>query len=349
MQSPRLSKAWLFSVAAAALVLRAAIRRARAADLRGQVVLITGGSRGLGLALARAFAAEGCRLALCARHARDLQQAADDLRARGADVFTRVCDVSDRKQVNALVDAVRERFGRVDVLVNNAGIIHVGPHDAMSLDDYGQAMDVMFWGAVYPTLAVLPDMEARGQGRIVTITSIGGKIGVPHLLPYTCAKFAAVGFSEGLRAELSGRGISVVTIAPGLMRTGSYLNAVFKGREDREPLWFSLGATLPGASISARRAARQIVRAVKLGEAERILTLPANVAALVHGMFPGLTADVLGIVNRWILPGRRAGATARRGADAASLRSPVMQAMTVLGRRAARRLQWGETAGSPGQ
>jgi NAD(P)-dependent dehydrogenase (short-subunit alcohol dehydrogenase family) len=307
-------------------------------DLNGQVALITGGGRGLGLLLARAFAVEGCRIAICSRDAGELAQGKRDLEQRGATVATVVCDITDRAQVNSLVGEVTRRFGAVDILVNNAGVIQVGPMSTMTLEDYEEAMDIMFWGALYPTLAVLPQMRERGAGRIVNITSIGGKISVPHLLPYSCAKFAAVGLSEGLRAELVRDGISVTTIVPGLMRTGSHENASFKGRSRAEYAWFSLGASLPIVSMDAERAAAQIVEAAKEGSAERILSLPATVAARVHGLFPGLTSDLLGVVNR-ILPRDDGGSTGRvqgRQAQAAS-HSAVLDALTSFGRSAARR------------
>jgi NAD(P)-dependent dehydrogenase (short-subunit alcohol dehydrogenase family) len=103
---------------------------------------------------------------------------------------------------------------RIDLLVNNAGEIQAGPLESMALEDFERALRIMFWGTVYPTWTVLPQMRERQSGRIVNITSIGAKVAVPHLLPYTCAKFAMIGFSEGLRAELAGKGIQVVTIAP---------------------------------------------------------------------------------------------------------------------------------------
>jgi NAD(P)-dependent dehydrogenase (short-subunit alcohol dehydrogenase family) len=303
-------------------------------NLRGQVVLITGGSRGLGLAMAREFAREGCRLMLCARDAAELDRAAADLGSRGAEAHTFVCDVGDRSAVARLVEETVAHFGRLDILVNNAGVIQVAPITAMTVEDFEQAMDVMFWGMVYATLASLPHL---GQGsRIVNITSIGGKIAVPHLVPYCCAKFAAVAFSEGIRAELAEKGIQVTTIAPGLMRTGSYLNAEFKGEADREAAWFSLAATLPLVSIDADRAARQVVAAAKSGRAERILTTQANLAARFHGLFPGLTTEILALVNR-LLPHSGDQDRRARGADTSALRNPLISALTILGRVAAKR------------
>jgi len=300
-----------------ALAGREAWSRLHEADLSGQIVLITGGSRGLGLALARQFAAHGCRLALCARDPAELERARQDLTGQGADLLTVPCDVRDRADVGRLVADVTQHFGRIDVLVNNAGIIQVGPVANMSVEDFEAALQSDFWGTLYPTLAVLPQMRGRRGGRIVNITSIGGKVSVPHLLPYSCAKFAAVGLSEGLRAELARENISVTTIAPGLMRTGSFGQALFKGRHDQEYAWFSVGDNLPGLSLSAERAARQIVRAIRRGEAERILGLPAALASRFHGLFPGATADLSALVNRLLPPPDEDGGgyTVRTGAQ----------------------------------
>src|SRR5581483_543297 len=168
----------------------------------------------------------------------------------------------------------------VDILVNNASIIQVAPVEALGPREFQHAMAVNFWGVVHPTLAGLPRMRARRRGRIVTITSIGGKVAVPHLLPYGAAKFAAVGFSEGLRAELARDGISVTTIVPGLMRTGSDRFASFQGQAGKERRWFSGLARLPGLSMDARRAARQVVAAAKRRQAERVLGLPAKLLRL---------------------------------------------------------------------
>lgn len=310
--------------------------RNQAVEFQGRVALITGGSRGLGYLLAREFGREGCRVAICARDDAELREAALQLEQAGIEVFAITCDIADQSAVQRMIDAVTDYYGRIEILVNNAGIIEVGPLETMTAADFETAMGIMFWGVLYPTLAVIPQMKRRGAGWIVNITSIGGKISAPHLLPYNSAKFAAVGLSEGLHAELAKDGISVTTIAPGLMRTGSYLNAFFKGLREREYAWFSLAANLPFISMDAERAAAQIVRATRYGEAERILSFPAAAAVRFHGLFPGVTADILGLVNRLLPESSSRSIAPGRDVDQ-RIGSGLMQTLTAFGRSAARR------------
>jgi NAD(P)-dependent dehydrogenase (short-subunit alcohol dehydrogenase family) len=302
------------------------------------VALVTGGSRGLGLLIARELVDRGFRVAICARDGVELADAQSDLAGRGAEVLAVPCDVADRGQVDGMVRSVLDRFGSIDVLVNNAGIIEVAPLAAMTVEDFDNAHAVMFWGMVYPTLAVLPHLRDRGSGRIINITSIGGKISTPHLLPYNCAKFAAVGFSEGLRAELSGTGVTVTTVVPGLMRTGSHLRAYFKGERRKEFAWFALAASLPGLSMDAERAAQRVVDVGLTGRVELILTPAAKLAVRAHGA-----------VNRLLPKAGGADEPAVTGLVAsAELDSTLLNAATTLGRAAARRFhQLGSSTAEP--
>jgi NAD(P)-dependent dehydrogenase (short-subunit alcohol dehydrogenase family) len=226
--------------------------------------------------------------------------------------------VADREQVQQAVNEVLRQWGRIDILVNNAGVIQAGPMETMLIDDYAETLQVHFWGPLYAVQAVLPEMRRLRSGRIVNISSIGGKLSMPHLLPYCASKFALVGLSQGLRAELAQDGIVVTTVCPGLMRTGSPRNAYFKGRHRAEYAWFTISDSLPLASISAEKAARRIVEACRRGTAEVMLSAPARAAALFHGIFPGLTADLLGWVNR-LLPGPGGiGSHRARGRDSES-------------------------------
>jgi NAD(P)-dependent dehydrogenase (short-subunit alcohol dehydrogenase family) len=306
-------------------------------DLFGAVAIVTGGSRGLGFLIARELAREGCRLAICARDADELERARVDLERRGADVIAIRCDVADPVAAASLVAEAERRLGPLDILVNNASIIQVAPIDALGVKEFQQALAVNFWGTVHPTLAALPGMRERRRGRIVNIASIGGKVSVPHLLPYGAAKFAVVGFSEGLAAELAREGVQVTTVVPGLMRTGSYLHAEFEGQAPKEFTWFALGSTLPGISMDAERAARRVVRALKRRELEPTLSLPAQILARVHGLFPGAVIGALGLVNR-LLP--RAGAVGDHARGLELQRASgagVLHLATSLGRAAARR------------
>ena len=318
------------------IALREVIARLREEDLTGQVALVTGSSRGLGLALARHLADQGCRLILCARDEEELERARAEIAARGAEVLAIPADVGDRDDVARLIAKATEEFGGIDVLINNAGFIQVGPLQSATPADFQHALDTMFFGVLYPTLAVLPQMRARRSGHIVNITSIGGRISMPHLIPYNAAKFAAVGLSEGLRAELAADGIRVTTVLPGEMRTGSHLNAFFSGDQESEYRWFGFGASLPTIT-SAEKAARLIVRATKRGEAEQIFPASANVLVRLHGLFPGTTANLLRGVNRLLPSADSVTTDTARGAelDAPLRRSRLWRALTAKGRDAA--------------
>jgi NAD(P)-dependent dehydrogenase (short-subunit alcohol dehydrogenase family) len=214
-----------------------------------------------------------------------------------------ICDVGDRREVRETVGSIL-RHRRIDVLVNNAGIIQMGPVENMGLDDYEQTMRVHFWGPLYLMQEVLPHMQAAGEGRIVNIASIGGKVAVPHLLPYVASKFALVGLSEGMRAELLKDGIYVTTVSPGLMRTGSHLNALFKGQHRKEYALFALANASPLLSTASASAAQKIVEACRYGEAEITITPQAQFLRLTHGLFPSLVADLFGVLSR-LLPAPR--------------------------------------------
>lgn len=298
-------------------------RKKSSKKLRGKVVLITGASRGLGLALAEEFGRQGAKLAIAARDAAELERARALLVKRGAagkreDVFIYPCDLRQFEEAERFVEHAFSRFGSIDVLVNNAGIITVGPIENQSVEDFRDVMDTNFFAGLHCTFAALPKMLARGHGSVVNITSIGGKVAVPHMLPYTASKFAAVGFSEGLHAELRSKGIRVTTVCPGLMRTGSHLNASFGGDAAREYRWFSLSAGLPGVSTSARSAARKIVRATIAGKTEIAITPQAMLVTRFADVCPTATARAMEMVSR-SLPDPVPGSTAkRRGAEARS-------------------------------
>jgi short-subunit dehydrogenase len=311
------------------------LRSRRALDLHDKLVLITGGSRGLGLELAREFTRGGARVAICGRDFDTLQRAEEDLGRHGAIVRAYTCDVANANAVSEMVTRVERDLGTIHVLVNNAGVIQVGPTDVMTKEDYREAMDTHFWGPLHAIFAVLPAMKYRESGRIVNVSSIGGKLSVPHLVPYSASKFALVGLSEGLRSELRQYGIYVTTVCPGLMRTGSPRNATFKGENKKEYAWFSISDSLPLLAMDSERAARKIVDACIHGDSEVILTPQARLATAFHGVFPGLTSDILGLINRMLPAPGGIGERRARGRDSFSAVSP--SALTALTEQAARK------------
>jgi short-subunit dehydrogenase len=163
-------------------------------------------------------------------------------------------------------------------------------------------MGVHFWGPLHTTLAAVPAMRQRGGGRIVNVSSIGGKIGVPHLAPYCASKFALTGFSDSVRAELAKDNIYVTTVLPGLMRTGSPFNAWFKGRHRDEFTWFTISDSMPVASIDAGRAAVQLVDACRYGEGELVISWPAKFAIIANALMPEVVSAAMNLADAMVLP-----------------------------------------------
>ena len=319
-------------VTAAAFV---AARKSRY-QFRGRVVLITGGSRGLGLELARECVARGAAVALTARSSTELAAAVDHLSSLGGKVFTYPADLSQSNQVARAVEATVAHYGRIDVLVNNAGVVQVGPMADMTADDYEASLAVHFWAPYHATEAVVPVMRRQGGGRIVNVSSIGGKVAVPHMAPYSVGKFALVGYSDACRSELARDGIVVTTVCPGLMRTGSSEKAWVKGRHEAESTWFLIAASLPVLAIHSRRAARQILDACAAARASLILTPQARMTVVAQALAPESAAALRSLVAR-LLPGPAgpAGRIGRSGRDARPRTIPAW--LVRAGDRAARR------------
>ena len=276
-------------------------RRARRMDFSGRTVVISGGSRGLGLELARQLGREGAKLVLLARNQEELERARIELVEAGADVLTLPCDVGNHQQVEEAGTAILELRRTIDVLINVAGVIQVAPFENLEFKDFQESVDVHAWGPYHLMRAVAPQMQRRRIGRIVNVSSIGGLVAVPHLLAYTMGKFALTGLSDGFRAELAKDGVFVTTVAPGLMRTGSHVNAQFKGQYRKEYAWFAISGANPMLSTAAPAAAKRIVEACRYGEARVIINWPARLIHAANALFPGLTAVGTGMAAR-LLP-----------------------------------------------
>ncbi|HVJ93607.1 MAG TPA: SDR family NAD(P)-dependent oxidoreductase [Labilithrix sp.] len=276
-------------------------QRRRAVRLRGATAIVCGASRGLGRSIALELARRGVtKIGICSRREHDLDSVAAALVKEGVSVCAESCDLSKREDVDRFIGSACARLGPIDVLVTNASTISVGPSAILSKEDFDEAMASIFYTALNPTFAVLPNMRRRGSGTIAMVTSIGGRIGVPHLAPYCAAKFATMGLAESLRAELAADGVHVLTVVPGLMRTGSHVHAQFKGDCEREYAWFGASATAPLISIDADRAARRIVSAIARGDVEVTFTPEARVAPLVREIAPNLFAETMALVARFL-------------------------------------------------
>lgn len=296
--------------------------------LTGQTVVIVGASRGLGLDLARQLARVGCKLAICARDANEVERARCELASTGAAVFAKACDATQADQVDGFVQEALQRFGSLEMLITCAATIQVGPLETMNELDVEEALAQIFWSAYHPTIAVLPHMRARKAGRIVHVSSFGGKLGLPHMMPYCTAKFALTGFSASVRAEVAQDGISVTTITPGLLRTGAHLNAPFKGQRDKEFLWFSAGATLPWVSLPSATAARRILRAAARGDAESTLTPGIRLLTLANAFAPKLVSRLMSLQNRLLPSADNGSFESKRGMEvAAQSRSRLVRAI----------------------
>src|SRR5438067_303806 len=301
-------------------------------SLRDRVVLITGGSRGLGLVLARQICAVGGKVALIARDADELERAKADLARRGGAALTVQGDLLDTGQIQSAIRQIIDRFGKIDILINNAGIIEVGPLENMTRDDFERAMRLHFWAPFELIAQIVPEMRIWGGGRIVNISSIGGKVAVPHLASYSASKFALTGFSDAIRAELARDNIHVTTVAPGLMRTGSHVNAKFKGRHDDEFAWFAASAGAPLISMNADRAARKILAGCRRGQPSLTLTFAARKIILGNALFPNLTGYTMKFVN-WLLPGT-GDAQGNKSSAGSDLRRRTPEWLTRLADRA---------------
>ena len=216
--------------------------------LLDKVAIVTGASSGIGRATALALAKQGACVALVARRESALQELGEELMKLGRKVLVRQADVTKREQVEAMVQEVLRQWGRVDILIANAGEYIQGPIIDLDPADLQRSLDVNYFGGVYCIKAVLPRMLAQKTGHIVAVTSMDGKIGLPPDAPYVSAKFALTGFLEVLRQEVSDHGITVTNVLPGRVDTVMIKHLRFS--------WVS-------PKISPENVARSIIEAIR--------------------------------------------------------------------------------------
>ncbi len=291
------------SLAVATVALKTSFNSA--AFFRNRCGGITGGSRGVGFALAGQMVKVGAKVTLLARDREELNSAAEKLNGYAKHpVLTIECDVTHRGQLKSAFQRVLDHFGDIDTLINNAGSVVAGPFQSMTQADFETQMNLHFFAVLKAVQTVLPHFKARGEGRIVNISSIGGKIPVPHMSTYCASKFALTGFSQALSAELQASDIHVTTVCPGLMRTGSPIQGVFKGDVEKEYAWFALSDSMPGLSISATNAARQILDAVRMQRSQAVISWPAKMGVFAHTNFPEISQAFMALANRFLPQGQ---------------------------------------------
>ena len=291
------------ALAAGAIGLAIASRYRGRYDFENKVVIITGGSRGLGLVLARELASRGASLGLMARDAIELARAR---RTIDSDSLVQLlpADVTDPAQVEQAFSTMIRRFGRIDVVINNAGQVLSAPFDDTTREDFAAMLDVHFWGTLNVSRAALPHLARHGEGRIINICSIGGRVPVPHLSAYCASKYAQAGLSAVMAQELRSKGIRVTTVLPGLMRTGSHLQAWFKGERPTEFALFSLIGGAPMTSMSAERAAKLILAASARGQSDAVIPFTYRQISRIYSLVPNLSIAALAAVNA-AMPGPR--------------------------------------------
>jgi len=274
--------------------------------IQGTTVVITGATSGIGRETALAFANAGARVVAAGRREERLRELVATIEARGGQALAVKTDVADEAQVEALVASAIERFGRIDTLVNNAGVGIAASFADQSIEDFKRVMDINFWGAVYACKAVVPRMKAQaGGGVIINVSSIFGKRGMPFETAYCASKFALAGFSEALRVELMSEGIDVSTIFPGAVKTEIFESAANQTSID-------MTANFP--KFPAEQMARIIVRDAQFPQPEIVAALDAMAIDAVNKFVPGLMDLALG----WAVPFLE---SARRGARQAEPKS----------------------------
>lgn len=300
----------------------------KAAGAPEPVAVVAGGSRGLGLLIAERLIERDHRVVVLARDAAELDRAVARL---GPEASAQVADVTDREGLRRVVDRIEAELGPIEVSIHVAGIIQVGPAADATLEHFDAAIGTMLNGPINLAWAVLPGMRERRRGRVGTVASVGGVVAPPHLLPYATAKFGAVGFSDGLAGELAGTGVTATTIVPGLMRTGSHVQARFFGDAPREYAWFATAASLPLLSMDAARAATRIVDGVLAGRPWVSLTPLTWLATRLRGLAPATTTRLMKLVSL-LLPGATGSSEAVPGERArADLASPLVDTLTAAG------------------
>jgi short-subunit dehydrogenase len=265
-------------------------------------VFITGGSRGLGISLAWNLLNQGASVALVARDLIELENAKNILLRDypDADIFIAATDVTDKVQLQKTFERACNHFGNIHLLINNAGAITVAPFEAMEIEDFEAQMKIHLYAIINAIKIAVPHFRKQNRGRILNICSLGGKFAVPHMAPYNASKFALAGLSQAIQPELALDNIVMTTAFPTVMRTGSPIQAVFKGDYRKEFKIFETLDNAPFLSMSADKAAKKILVSVAEGRSEVTLSLFAKTRVVLGALFPELTNAVSKLMVRFL-------------------------------------------------
>jgi short-subunit dehydrogenase len=266
--------------------------------LRDRVAVVTGAASGIGRATSIALAREGCDLAISDLNEQGLAETAAEIRALGRRVCTHRIDVADKARMQRYADEVFAEYGRVEIVVNNAGVTVATSFDEQSIEDWEWIVGINFWGVIYGCKFFLPYLKLADEAHIVNLSSMFGFIGVPTQSSYCATKFAVRGFSEALWAELREHGIGVTSVHPGGIRT----NIAKSARASQSEIKQGVIEFIDRVSVSPDQCARQIVSAIKKDRMRQLVTPESYLTDWVKRLWPVLTQRLIGWSYNRALP-----------------------------------------------
>jgi hypothetical protein len=252
-------------------------------DFKNKVVLITGASSGIGKQTAIEFAKLGSNIILVARRKNKLEQVENELKKFNVNTLVCTCDVSKKDQVEKMSKIVLEKFNSIDILVNNAGFAIYGSVYDLSINDIESQMETNYFGMIYCTKNFLPLMLEKKSGHIVNVASVAASFGLPGIASYCASKFAMLGFSEGLKHELSGTGVGITVVSPIMVKTDFFDHPSFEKMPKYSP-----------TSLNSKTVAKAIIKASNSSRLEIITPSIVRIAVWLKHTFPYFINPILG-------------------------------------------------------
>ena len=262
-------------------------KKALSVSFKNKTVVVTGASSGIGEASCFEFAKKGANLVLVARRKERLDELKKNLVKFNVDTLVCECDVSDKTQVQKMCSQVIEKFGGIDVLVNNAGFAIYGNVSDLTIEEIESQMKTNYFGMIYCTKSFLPKMLEQKSGHIVNIASVAASFGLPGIASYCASKFAMLGFSEGLKHELRGTGIGITVVSPIMVKTNFFDHKSFKHMPKYSP-----------TALGVKTVAKAVISAANSSRLEIIVPSVVRGAIWIKHTFPYIINPILGSVFR---------------------------------------------------